>query len=50
MEKPKRSESKYWFTLHDFDNEQYIIDLENYITYLHAKVEVLQDKMETCKY
>ena len=37
MNKPKRTDDKYWTGTRNFDHIQYETDLENYIDYLEAK-------------
>lgn len=41
MNKPKRSDDKYWTGTRDFDDIQFISDLEDYIFSLEERIEAL---------
>ena len=41
MNKPKRSEDKYWGGTRNFNELQFISDLEDYIIYLEQQIEAI---------
>lgn len=41
MNKPKRSDDKYWTGTRNFDNIQFLSDLEDYIFSLEERIEAL---------
>jgi len=46
MKQPKRSDDKYWTGTRNFDNAQFISDLEDFIYYLYERIAALESKLK----